>query len=68
MKLAEEAFDVFVTADQNFKYQQNLEGYELRVVVLAARSTRISDLEALIPALLEALAEVNSGEVRRIAL
>ena len=68
LKLAEEAFEVFVTADQNLEYQQNLEGYELRIVVLAARSTRVADLEPLIPALLETLAEVTPGEIRRIAL
>lgn len=29
-------FDVFITADQNLRYQQNLAGFEIGVVVIAA--------------------------------
>ena len=68
LKLAEVAFEAFITADQNLEYQQNLQGYELRVRILAARTTRISDLEPLIPEVLEAVAAMATGETRRIAL
>jgi predicted nuclease of predicted toxin-antitoxin system len=41
LALAEaQSFDVFVTADKNLPYQQNLRGLALRVVVLDAISTR----------------------------
>jgi len=43
LRKAESEFDVFLTADQNLEYQQNLTGYGLAVVVLASRSTRISN-------------------------
>jgi hypothetical protein len=36
LRLAEEEFDAFLTADQNVEYQQNLGSYRLDVVVLAA--------------------------------
>jgi hypothetical protein len=36
LRVAEEAvFDVLVTADKNIRYQQNLEGRKIAVVVLA---------------------------------
>lgn len=35
-------FEVFITADQNLRYQQNLAGFDIGVVVLAARSKGIA--------------------------
>jgi len=49
-------FDVFLTADQNLRYQQNLSTLPIAVMVLAAKSNRIVDLRPLIPELLEAMA------------
>lgn len=49
-------FDVFLTADQNLRYQQNLRALPVAVAVLVAKTNRIQDLRPLIPALLEALA------------
>jgi hypothetical protein len=37
VRLAEEQFDVFVTSDQNLRYQQNLEGR--RIAIVAAPSS-----------------------------
>lgn len=42
---AEAHFDVLVTVDQNLRYQQNLTGRRIAVVVLRARSNRLADLE-----------------------
>jgi len=35
VKVAEGVFDVFVTADQSLKYQQNLTGRRLAILVLS---------------------------------
>jgi hypothetical protein len=40
LALAEGEFDVFVTVDQNLKYQQNLTAFGIAVVLLAARNNR----------------------------
>ena len=48
-------FDVFLTADQNLRYQQNLDALPVAVAVLAARSNRMQDLRPLIPRLLASL-------------
>ena len=63
LKAASADFDVFFTADQNLQYQQNLRGFGVGVVVLAAVSNRIEDLLPLIPAAISAAREVIAGEV-----
>jgi predicted nuclease of predicted toxin-antitoxin system len=68
LRLAEPDYEAFLTADQNLQYQQNLTDFAIAVLALSAKSTRLQDLEPLIPQILEALLEVRSGEVRRIAL
>ena len=52
-------FDVFLTADQNLRYQQNLSALPVAVVVLVARSNRIQQLRPLIPQLLACLASIT---------
>jgi len=49
-------FEVFLTADQNLQYQQNLRTLPVAVAVLVARSNRIQDLKPLIAGLRSALA------------
>ena len=68
LRLAEREFDAFLSADQNLEYQQHLKDFGLGVIILAARTTRISDLEPLIPQVLRALERVRRGEVIRIAV
>jgi hypothetical protein len=48
-------FDLFLTADRNLSYQQDLSGFDIGIVVLVARSDRLEDLRALVPRLLEVL-------------
>jgi predicted nuclease of predicted toxin-antitoxin system len=68
LQRAEEAgFDVFVTADQNLEFQQVLSRARLGVVVLAARSLALEDLQPLVPAALAAIGRVGPGEVIRVA-
>lgn len=55
-------FEVFVTADQNLKYQQNLRNYRIGIVVLIARSNKIEDLQELVPEALEAIRSITPGK------
>jgi len=48
---AADRFDVFLTADQNLRYQQNLSRLPVAVVVLVATSNRIDELRPLMPRL-----------------
>ena len=63
---AESSFDVFLTADQNIQYQQNLAGYGIAVVVIAARTNRFDDIQPLIPMIERRLSTVQHGEVIRV--
>jgi hypothetical protein len=59
-------FDVFVTADQNLQYQQNLSTLPVAIVVLVAKSNRIQELQPLIPELLVSLSALKPRTLVRI--
>jgi hypothetical protein len=63
LALAAREFDVFLTVDQNLQYQQNISTFDIAVVVMRARTTRLSDLQLVVPELLEALKTVSAGAV-----
>jgi predicted nuclease of predicted toxin-antitoxin system len=65
-RAAERGFEVFLTADQNLQYQQNLSQTSLRVIVLVAPSIKIEDLQPLAPDILAAISTVQAGELVRI--
>ena len=56
LQLASTSFDLFVTADQNLQYQQNLEALPISVAVLIARDNRLESLR--LPAL-ELLSQID---------
>ena len=64
LQRASESCDVFLTADQNLPYQQNLTGYPIRVVVLAAVTNRVVDLLPLLERAVACARELELGEVR----
>jgi len=66
-RAADAGFEVFVTADRNLEFQQNLARSRLGVVVLVAPSIALEDLRPLVPAALLAIARVRAGEVVRVA-
>lgn len=66
LRLAETEFDIFVTADQNLSYQQPLKSFQLGIVVLKARTTKLEDLLPLVPAMREALDIVKAGQIRHV--
>ena len=55
LRLIANTFDVFITADQNLEYQQNLKTADTPIVVLCAHSNRLDDLRPLIPDLRDCL-------------
>jgi predicted nuclease of predicted toxin-antitoxin system len=56
-------YDAFVTLDQSLRYQQNLRGRPMAVLILHARSNRLQDLSQLVPALLAVLPTAPPGQV-----
>ncbi len=63
LRLAETEFDVFVTADRRLPHQQTLDRLRLGVIVLTAGSTKLEDLRPVAPAVAEAVATIQPGQV-----
>ena len=63
--LAAEArgFQVIVTVDQHIPDQQSLENRHISLLILCGRTNRLSDLEPLVPAALDALMSIRPGQV-----
>jgi hypothetical protein len=63
LTLAQEAFDVFLTVDQNIPFQQNLSRFRIAVLVVPAPSNDINDILPFVPAILTALPNIKPGQV-----
>lgn len=60
LKLAEPEFDLFITSDQNLRYQQNLDGRHIAILELST-----NDLRRIVdagPRIAVAVASIKSGE------
>ncbi len=56
-------YEVLVTVDQNFRYQQNLASLSLAIIVLRAPRSSYSMLKPLMPKVLSALRSIRPGEM-----
>ena len=63
LAIAEIEFDVLVTVDTNLRYQQNLAGRRIAIVVLLSSSNRLEHLRQHFPALAFALEKIKPGEI-----
>ena len=64
LQRAEAEFDLFITSDQNIRYQQNLAGRRIAILELSTNDLRrIQEASALIE---EAVAKIQANEVKRL--
>ena len=61
---AETEYGAFITADQSLRFQQNLRGRAIRVVVLRSHRTSLPVIGPSAPLVLTALREMEPGELR----
>ena len=66
LSLAEGRWDVLLTSDRRIKYQQNMTGRQVSIVVLRAKSNRMQDLLPLIPSSSKALLSVSPGQILEV--
>jgi len=66
LQQADTKFDVFLTGDTNLTFQQNLTRFNIAVIVLEARSTRLVDTVQLMPQVSTILTSIQSGQVIRV--
>jgi predicted nuclease of predicted toxin-antitoxin system len=62
LNLADTVFDVLVTVDTNLRYQQNLSGQSVAIVVLVAPTNRLIDLSPLFPSRAAAIENIHPGD------
>jgi hypothetical protein len=60
LRRAEERFDLFLTADKRLRYQQNLKGRRLAILVLP--SNRLKVLRRMVAAIQAVIAQVVPGQ------
>ena len=66
LALAQLNFDVFLTVDQNLDFQQNLQRFNIGIILMVARNNRFKTLLPLMPDVNSAIEEVKPGELVRI--
>ncbi|MDJ0658714.1 MAG: hypothetical protein QNJ42_04410 [Crocosphaera sp.] len=60
--LAAVEFDVFITVDQNLHFEQNLQQFDLAIIVLQTFSNRLADLKLLVPQIISSLPKISKRE------
>src|SRR2546430_3661300 len=63
LKAASGKFDVLITVDRKLSHEQNINKFNIAVLVLVARSNSYEHLMPLIPLALDKLKSIKSGEV-----
>lgn len=63
LSLMEGRWDVLITNDRNIRYQQNMSGRNVSILILCAKSNRIKDLLPLMPMCAKALQSITPGRI-----
>lgn len=64
LKQAENEFDLFITSDQNIRYQQNLAGR--RIPILELSSNKLRRIQAAADLIQSSIAVIQPGEFRHL--
>jgi predicted nuclease of predicted toxin-antitoxin system len=59
---AENNFDVLVTADRNIRYQQNVAGRKIAILIIRSTSNDLDDIRQHVPDALSALRTIKPGQ------
>ena len=62
LNLAEDEFDALLTIDTNLRYQQNLIGRKIAIVLLRATSNRLAHLKSHFNARAQVLSTIKPGD------
>jgi hypothetical protein len=66
-KAQEEGFSVLLTVDQNLRYQQNLQGISIAVIVMISKGITVDDLRPLVPSIEQTLMNLQPGMVYEVS-
>ena len=68
LALAAPELEVFVTVDRKLSFQQNLQKFDLAVILLVSKSNRLQDLLPSVPALINAIPVAERGKLATIGV
>jgi hypothetical protein len=68
LRLAEETFDVLLTADRRMQYQQHLRAFRIGVVVIVTPRLQLGLLEQSLEQLIAAMATVQPGQIIHVTI
>ncbi|MEM9886517.1 MAG: hypothetical protein AAF849_11550 [Bacteroidota bacterium] len=60
--IADDDIDALMTADRNLEFQQNMEKYNFKLIVLMTRDNRYKMLKAKVPQIEKTILEANESE------
>jgi hypothetical protein len=66
LERAEAGFDLFITSDQNIRYQQNLAGRSIAILELSTNDLR--RIKAAKVMIQDAIAEIQQNEFRQLTI
>lgn len=67
LRLAEDSgFQVFITLDHGFEYQQNLNSRVIAVLLIRTKFNRLPDLLRHIPEVLQVLSTIQPGQLAKV--
>ena len=66
--LTEDNFDIFITVDRNLSFQQSLPRFDIVVLVLHAKSNRLSELRNLAPKILTEISRLQKKQLIHIGI
>lgn len=67
LKQAATAFDVLVTMDKGFEYQQNINDYNISVIVISAKSNKLQDIQPAMPKVNQVIRDMPPGQVIHVS-
>ena len=68
LALAEEQFEVFVTIDKNIRYQQNMAGRSIAILIIRPASNDLDDIRPHVPHALIVLQSLKPGQLVEVGI
>src|SRR6267154_2988538 len=66
--LAEKKFEVLITIDKNIRYQQNIAGRNIAILIIRAASNDLDDIRPHVPQALAALRSIRPGQIVEVGI
>ena len=66
--LAEKQFNVLITIDKNIRYQQNIAGRNIAILIIRAASNDLDDIRPHVPQALAALRSIKPGQIVEVGI